>query len=69
MTGWRRRCSGASRNAEAAVPGSITRRLPGSESNVNPALAGRLDPTHAEIDEKLEADIAHRRAVAGMQEA
>jgi hypothetical protein len=35
---------------------------------MNPALAGRLDPAHTEIYEKLAADIAHRRAVAGLQE-
>jgi len=35
---------------------------------MNPALAGRLDPAHTEIYEKLEADIPHGRAVAGLQE-
>lgn len=34
---------------------------------MNPALAGRLDP-RTEIYEKLAADIAHRRAIAGLQE-
>jgi hypothetical protein len=31
-------------------------------------LAGRLDPAHTETYEKLAADIAHRCAVAGLQE-
>jgi hypothetical protein len=34
-----------------------------------PGVAGRLDPAHTEIYEKLAADIAHRRAVAGLQES
>jgi hypothetical protein len=51
-----------------AVPDIIVRRSPTSENTLNPPLAGRLDPGHTEIYEKLEADIAHRRAVAGLQE-
>jgi hypothetical protein len=37
-------------------------RVPSLQSNKR-ELAGRLDPAHTEIYEKLEADIAHRRAV------
>jgi hypothetical protein len=48
--------------AEAADPDMSARALG------DPALAGRLDPAHTEIYEKLEADIAHRRAVAGLEE-
>jgi hypothetical protein len=33
-----------------------------------PLRGGMFDPAHIEIYEKLEADIAHRRAVAGLQE-
>jgi hypothetical protein len=54
--------------AEAADPDIIARRLATSVRIINPALAGRLDPAHTEIYEKLAADIAHGRAVAGLQE-
>jgi hypothetical protein len=53
---------------EAADLGSIARRLATSESTTRPALAGRLDLAHTKIYEKVEADIAHRRAGAGLQE-
>jgi hypothetical protein len=55
--------------AEASDPDGIARRLATSESTTRPALAGRLDLAHTEIYEKLAADIAHRRAVAGLQES
>jgi len=53
--------------AEASDP-DHPQRLATSVRTMNPALAGRLDPAHTEIYEKLEADIPHGRAVAGLQE-
>jgi len=54
--------------AEGSYPDGIARRLATSVRTINAALAGRLDPAHTEIYEKLAAEIAHHRAVAGLQE-
>lgn len=63
-----RHAAGAYASTPSAISVFTARRLATSVRTMNPALAGRLDPAHTEIYEKLAADIAHRRAIAGLQE-